>query len=174
MTPDQPEFSHVVPLSEIGGKAAHVRLVADEAQLAALAWRFGLLTLDAFSAEIDVSRDGETIEADGHFLAELTHACVATGKPVAATLDEAFAVRFVPEAAYAPDTEIELGENDCDTMFHNGRMVDLGEAAAQSLALAIDPYPRSAEADTALKEAGVKGEHETGPFAALAALRKGD
>jgi hypothetical protein len=59
-------------------------------------------------------------------------------------------------------------------MFHNGRAIDLGEAVAQTLGLSINPYPRSSEADIALKAAGVKdeGEHEAGPFAALAALRK--
>jgi uncharacterized metal-binding protein YceD (DUF177 family) len=171
MTPEPPEFSYPVPLSEIGGKAAHMRLVADEIQRAALARRFELLSLDAFSADVALSRDGEAILADGRFTAELTQACVATGAPVPAKLDEAFMVRFVPETPYDPDAEIELGADDCDTMFHNGRSVDLGETASQSLGLAINPYPRSADAETALREAGVKGEHEAGPFAALAALK---
>jgi hypothetical protein len=47
---------------------------------------------------------------------------------------------------------------------------------AQSLALALDPYPRSARAEEALRQAGVKDEEEaaagdSSPFAALAALK---
>ena len=49
--------------------------------------------------------------------------------------------------------------------------IDLGEAAAQTLALALDPYPRSPGAAAALKEAGVIGEGEAGPFGGLAALK---
>ena len=60
---------------------------------------------------------------------------------------------------------------DLDTIFHDGSAIDLGGAVTDTLALAIDPYPRSAEADSALKEAGVISEEEAGPFAALAALK---
>ena len=36
-----------------------------------------------------------------------------------------------------------------------------------------DPYPRSADADSALKAAGVLSESEAGPFAVLAKLKGG-
>ena len=90
-----------------------------------------------------------------------------------AHVDEPFALLFRPEPEGAADEEIELGEADCDTVFHDGGSIDLGGAIADSLALALDPYPRSAEADAALKEAGVMTEEQASPFAALAALKKG-
>jgi len=71
----------------------------------------------------------------------------------------------------AGDEEVELAENELDTIFHDGAAIDLGGAVADSLALTLDPYPRSAGADAALKEAGVLTEEEAGPFAALAALK---
>jgi uncharacterized metal-binding protein YceD (DUF177 family) len=172
MTLEHPEFSHPVPLSEIGGKAVHVRLAADEVQCAALAKRFGLLSLDTFTADVAVSHEGDAILADGRFAANLVQACVATGAPIPAQLNEVFTVRFIPEPSFGPDAEIELGDGDCDTLFHDGRIVDLGEVAAQSLGLAINPYPRSPDAEATLRQAGVKREHEAGPFAALAALKK--
>ena len=73
----------------------------------------------------------------------------------------------------APDEEIELGAEDCDTVFYDGAQIALGGAIADTLALSIDPYPRSAGAEVALKEAGVLSEEQAGPFAALAALKKG-
>jgi uncharacterized metal-binding protein YceD (DUF177 family) len=167
-----PEFSHPVPLSEIGGKAVHYKLAADEAQRAGLAKRFALLALDALTAEVALSRDDQGIFATGNLSAELMQACVASGAPVPESVAESFALRFIAETDHEPNAEIELREEDCDTIFHDGRTVDLGEAVAQTLGLAIDPYPRSPNADAALKKAGVKGEHEAGPFAALAALRK--
>jgi len=57
-------------------------------------------------------------------------------------------------------------------VFHDGAAIDLGGAIADTLALALDPYPRSAAAETALREAGVLSEEEAGPFAALAQLKK--
>jgi hypothetical protein len=53
-----------------------------------------------------------------------------------------------------------------------GEKIDIGEAVAQSLSLALDPYPRVADADARLKALGVMSEEDAGPFAALAALRK--
>lgn len=169
-----PEFSHVVPLSEIGAKAVHHSLAADDRQRAALARRFGLLSLDLLTAEVDLRSDGADYVASGRFEAELTQACIATDAVVPAHIAEIFTVRFIAETDQAPDVEIELGEGDCDTLFHNGRVIDLGETVAQTLGLAIDPYPRSPDAEAALKKAGVKEKGEVGPFAALAALRTAD
>lgn len=171
--PPQPEFAHPVPLSEIGGKPVYHRLVADERQRAALARRFALVSLDALQGEVGLSRDEDGILALGSLTARVVQACVVSGAPVSADISEDFRVRFVPEASFAPDQEIELEEGDCDTLFHDGRVVDLGELLAQTLGLAINPYPRSPDADAALKAAGVKEAGEAGPFAALAALRKG-
>jgi hypothetical protein len=53
-------------------------------------------------------------------------------------------------------------------------MIDLGTAIADTLALSLDPYPRSAGAETALKAAGVMTEEEASPFAVLAQLKRGD
>ena len=58
-------------------------------------------------------------------------------------------------------------------MFHDGAAIDLGSAVSDTLALALDPYPRSAAAEAALREAGVLSEEEAGPFAVLAKLKKG-
>ena len=74
----------------------------------------------------------------------------------------------------ALDEEIELGEADCDTVFYDGAAIDLGTALADTLALNLDPYPRSAAADAELKEAGVLTEEQASPFAVLAKLMKSD
>ena len=68
--------------------------------------------------------------------------------------------------------EVELGETDMDVIFYDGASVDLGEAVAETLALSLDPYPRSPDADATLRKAGVKTEAEAGPFGALAALKE--
>jgi uncharacterized metal-binding protein YceD (DUF177 family) len=103
----------------------------------------------------------------------VVQSCVATGESLPATLDVPFRLRFVPEDDASAAEEIELSEEDCDTLTYAGGAVDLGEAAAETLALALDPFPRGPDADAALKAAGVVGEDEAevGPFAALKGLR---
>ena len=59
-------------------------------------------------------------------------------------------------------------------VFYEGGAIDLGGAIADTLALSLDPYPRSAGADAALREAGVMSEEQASPFAILAKLRKSD
>jgi len=94
-----------------------------------------------------------------------------TGGPVPAFVSQNFAVRFVAPDATPEAEEIELNAEDCDIMEHDGQAIDIGEAVAQTLGLALDPYPRSANAEARLREAGVLAEGEAGPFGALAALR---
>lgn len=99
--------------------------------------------------------------------------CVITREPVVAYVDEPFDLHFVAEPDHVePDAEIELAPRDCETIFHDGATIDLGAAIADTLALSIDPYPRSASADAALREAGVMNETEASPFAVLAKLTK--
>lgn len=150
-------------------------VAADGAARAAIAERLGLTRLDRLEAHVVLERNGATILAKGRVLASLDQSCVITGDPVAAHVDEPFEVKFIPEpAAAGPDEEIELAAEDCDTMFHDGATIDLGGAVADTLALALDPYPRSTAAAAALKEAGVLSESQTSPFAALAKLKRGD
>lgn len=165
------EFSHVVKLDAIGAGQSNVRLCADETAREGLLRRFDLAALDSLDADIAVSRDKKGVLATGRFRAVLAQYCVATGEPVPTSIDEVLTIRFVPEPVVGADSEIELEAEDCDTMFYDGLGVDLGEAVAQSLGLALDPYPRSPGAADRLKAAGVKAEDEVGPFSALAGLK---
>ena len=148
-------------------------LVASDGERAAIAERLGLASIDRLEAHAALSRDGETVGAKGRLKASLQQSCVATGEPMPALVDEPFDLHFVPApGGMQADEEIELGEGELDTIFHDGAAIDLGSAIADTLALALDPYPRSAGADAALKEAGVMSEEEASPFAALAALKE--
>lgn len=166
------DFAHRLPLDQIRD-GDRLDISAEEEERSAIAGRLGLLTLDRFEAHAVLSREGEKVRATGRLKASLEQACVATGEACPAHIDEPFELAFVPEPEVArPDEEIELGAADLDTIFHDGSAIDLGGAVTDTLALALDPYPRSAGADAALKEAGVMTEEEASPFAALAALKE--
>jgi len=148
-------------------------LVADEAERAAIARRLDLAGLERFEAHVCLERAGDVVRARGRLLASLGQTCVVTGEPVAAYVDEPFALMFVPEPPVArPDEEVELGAGDLDVIFHDGSAIDLGGALADTLALSLDPYPRSAGADAALREVGVLTEEQASPFAVLASLKR--
>lgn len=166
-------FAHQLRLDQIRD-GERLDLVADEAERRSIAERLGLAGLERLEAHAVLSRHGDIVRTQGRILAALEQSCVVTGDPVAARLDEPFALLFTPAPGdTAADEEIELGEQDCDTVFHDGAQIDLGGAIADTLALSIDPYPRSAGAEMVLKEAGVLSAEQAGPFAALAALKKG-
>lgn len=167
------DFAHRLPINGIRD-GERIDLVASEDDLQAIAQRIGVRSLSQLAAHAVLSREGQRIQACGRLSAALEQSCVVTGEPVPTRIDEPFDIAFAPEPReQRPDEEIELKPEDCDMVFHDGAGIDLGDAIADSLALALDPYPRSAGAETALREAGVMSEEEAGPFAALAQLKKG-
>ena len=168
-------FAHRLTLDRIRD-GERIDLAADEAERRAIADRIGVPALDRLDAHAVISRAGDTIRASGRLAASLEQSCVVTGEPVAAHVDEPFDIAFVPEPrAGSPEEEeeVELTPEDCDVVFHDGAAIDLGSAIADTLALSLDPYPRSAGAEATLREAGVLTEAEAGPFAELAKLKKG-
>lgn len=166
-----PEFSRTFRLDELGGAPRAVSISAGEKERAALAARFGLIGVKTLEAEAELTRDGDTVTATGKLQAEVTQACVASGEPVPARIAEDFALRFVPGKGESSAEEVELAESDLDEIDYEGLAIDLGEAVAQTMALALEPFPRAADADEKLREAGVLGEEDAGPFAALKALK---
>jgi len=166
-----PEFSRTFRLDELGGAPRAVSITAEDGERAALAARFGLIGIERLEASAELARDGDIVTATGKLEADVTQACVASGDPVPAKIAEDFTVRFVPAGAEPDADEVELDEGDLDELDYEGSAIDLGEAVAQTMALALDPFPRAAGADEKLREAGVLGEEDAGPFAALKALK---
>jgi uncharacterized metal-binding protein YceD (DUF177 family) len=165
-------FAHHLRLDRLRD-GERLDLVADEEERAAVAKRLGLPRIERFEAHVCLERTGEVVRAKGRLLAALEQSCVVTGDPISAHIDEPFALIFMPEPAVdRPDEEIELGAGDLDVIFHDGSTIDLGGALADTLALTLNPYPRSAGADAALKEAGVMTQEQASPFAVLARLKK--
>ena len=165
-------FAHQIRIDQVRD-GDRVELSADESERAAIARQLDLEKIERLDAHVMLHRSGDGIRAKGRVTAALEQSCVVTREPVAAYVDEPFEIAFVPEPKIdAPDAEIELGAEDCDVVFHDGATIDIGAAVTDTLALALDPYPRSASADAALKEAGVINEEQAGPFSALAALKK--
>jgi uncharacterized metal-binding protein YceD (DUF177 family) len=140
-----PEFAVVVRLDRIGPQWSSQKLVADAAVRGALAQRFELLALDRLEASVRWRRvDGGTaVLVEGDLSASVVQACVATGLPVPATIAEPFNVKFVPADQIDDDALDVWDPQDLEPLPDNE--IDIGELVAQSLSLALDPYPRVGE-----------------------------
>jgi Large ribosomal RNA subunit accumulation protein YceD len=166
-----PEFSHLVALDMIGAGGHDVAVEAREEQRRRLAGRFGWIAIDSLVASVHLVARAGGIDASGRLSAMLDQKCVATGDPVRETVNTDFTVRFVDVALLGAGEDIELADGDLDIIEFTGGSVDVGEAIAQTLALSVDPFPRSADADAKLRAAGVVSEGETGgAFAGLKGL----
>ena len=168
------EFAHQLRLDQLRD-GDRLDLSADAGECAAIARRLGLDGLDRLDAHAILTCTKESVRAQGRLRAALTQPCVVTGEPVVSHIDEPFDLMFMADpGSSGQDDEIELAPSDCDVVFHDGATIDLGGAIADTLALSVDPYPRSAGAEAALKEAGVMTEEQASPFAVLAKLRGTD
>jgi uncharacterized metal-binding protein YceD (DUF177 family) len=166
------ELSRIVDIRHIEDKPVDVIASPEECQ--ALARRFDLVRVRALTASITLAPDGKAFTARGRLKASIVQSCAISGEDLPVTIDEPLNLRFVlaSEAAAAPqDEEIEINEEDCDEIDFTGDRFDLGEAVAQSLGLAIDPFAEGPEADRVRREVGLT-EEASNPFAALAALKK--
>ena len=157
--------------------AAPVVIEATEGERTALAARFALGAVESFRAEVALEAKPRAIRATGRLKAHIMQPCAISGEDFPVTIDELVDLRFV-EQNQRPATEaeeIELEADDCDEIEFSGEMFDLGEAVAQTLGLAIDPYAEGPNADAARKAAGIVAEGEQdGPLAALLAGLKRD
>ena len=156
--------------------AGVVVIEASPEERAALATRFGLGAVDSLRAEVTLEQKPRAIRATGRLTAQIMQPCAISGEDFPVAIDEPIDLRFVEDnqRPATEDEEIELEADDCDEIEYTGEMFDLGEAVAQTLGLAIDPYAEGPNADAARKAAGIVQEGEQdGPLAALlAGLKK--
>lgn len=172
MTSSTPEFSRPIRVDQLARYVQSTTIIADDAEREALVKRFNLASLDRLEADYALSEDNGTIFARGRVRAALAQPCVATGVAVPESIDSDFLLRFVKESDEMPEgEEMELDAEDCDTIGFDGLVIDMGEAVAETVALAMTPYPRAPDADAHLREAGVMSEEQASPFAALLALK---
>lgn len=168
------ELTRMVRARPLSGEA--VIIEASPEERAALAARFALGAVESLRAEVRLEQKPRAIRAAGRLKAQIMQPCAISGEDFPVTIDEPVDLRFIEaNARAATEEEIELEADDCDEIEYTGEMFDLGEAVAQTLGLAIDPYAEGPNADAARAAAGIvqEGEQE-GPLAALLAGLKKD
>ncbi len=170
-----PRFLPLRDLAALAGKTIVER--ASEGERAALAEAFDLPAIESFEVEAKLGRAGrEGWRLDGRLRAKATQLCVVTLAPVPAAIDETFERRYEP--GVEPDPALDLGVDPEaeDPPEPLGAGVDLGAAAVETFALALDPWPRAEGAVFETARSAPPGEEPISeerekPFAQLAALK---
>lgn len=168
----EPEFSRMVAAKPLPATA--LKLEATEYERAALASRFALIAIDSLHASLTLRPDTPATIAHGTMTAKLRRPCAVSGEEFTEEISVPIELRFVPDADYVGgegEQEIELDAEDCDDIPYSGEHFDVGEAVAQSLGLAIDPYAAGPQAERVRREMGLDAPAADSPFAALAALQ---
>ena len=123
------------------------------------------------NATYTLQNGDERISFTGRIESDLQQLCSVTGESFQVRMRENFDIAVVPKLEIeGTDEEIELTEDDCDIVEYEHGQFDIGEAIAQTLYLALDPFPRGPNADAVARDV-LKTEEEAGPFGALAALK---
>jgi uncharacterized metal-binding protein YceD (DUF177 family) len=166
-------WSVPVTVGEIPETGLHVDLTADSGTRDAVAAAVGVEAIPSLEANFDLIRIGaDGVRLAGRVQATVVQSCVVTLEPLENRIDEAVELVFLPEPAGPADAaglQPSEGEEPPE-MLKDGR-IDLGAVAVEFVFLGIDPYPRK---PGAVFDAPVDDDASSHPFAALAALKKGE
>jgi uncharacterized metal-binding protein YceD (DUF177 family) len=175
MKPPPPPLSRPLDVSRVPVAGCREVVAADPRELTDLAETLNLPALHSLIAELDVSRwRGQGIKLKGRFAAELDQNCVVTLEDFRARVEDDIVRYFLPRGDLKLDEAIMVEEGDADLF--DDAIIDLGVAVAESLALALDPYPRKPGVhfeDTEISApASSEPSDPTSPFAALERLKR--
>jgi len=170
------EFSRPVAVDGLPQSGRKWTIEATPEECARLARRFGILAVNALTATFTVKpvSHGDVIRVTGTMTADVVQACVATLTPVEQRVVEDIDLPFSETAAETQgDIDMDLSLDDPPEPIYDGK-VDLGEVAAEHLALGLDPFPRADNAEFIVSSEGCDDSEERtpSPFAKLEALKK--
>ncbi len=165
------EMSRLIDARQLPEKPVDV--TASPTECAALAKRFDLVAVRQLSARITLTPDGQTVRARGVLDADVVQSCAISAEELEVGVHEPVELQFVPPADDLPE-ELELDAEMLDQIEMEGGRFDLGEALAQTLGLAIDPYLEGPGAEEARQRAGLLDPSDVSPFAALKDMFKKD
>lgn len=182
-----PEWSHTILAEDVTAEARlSVEIAANAKALAALARRMDVPHIRSARAALTCTREGAAVHVTGTLEATVVQLCVVTLEPVESAVSEGIDAWFADASAAVPlararrdrvaeraGKEYRMLEeaDDPEPLDDEGR-IDLGEVAAQALALGLPEYPRSPNAPEAAQKEAAPPPVVDNPFAQLAAWRE--
>jgi uncharacterized metal-binding protein YceD (DUF177 family) len=182
----RPEFSRPVAVASLDQGGIALTIEADADERTRLAKRFGLVAIDNLTgqARLTPEEGGTVFRLDVSFAADVRQTCVVTLEELPAHVAESFTRQYStsvePMSEFAEHLDLDAEEPPDPIV--DGH-IDVGEAVAEELALALDPFPRkpgisftdySSGPDGGTTGSGGGAEAQwspEGPFAALQRLK---
>jgi hypothetical protein len=165
-----PEFPRPLLLERIPPHGYEITVSATQEECAALTARLRIPAVDSLTCRFHLHPlPRGTVAARGELRARIVQNCVVSLDDFTTDIVESFQVRFVVAGTETDDLDLASADPESeDEIPYDGASIDLGEAAAEQLALTLDPYPRKPDAELP----AVATDPEPSPFAALEALRR--
>lgn len=187
-----PEWSHKIPVGDIGAAPLRTVISASPQQRKDLARRLRVESVESAEATLDLQRDPATLvlHVAGVLRARVVQPCVITREPVEEAIETPVEGWFAdPDRVVSllkarrerskemTDGELPMLEEKDDPEPVIDGAVDLGELVAQYLSLAVNPYPHREgavfeEGAVAAAEGAAVPPLRRSPFAALRKLKK--
>lgn len=142
-----PEFSRCVRIDDLPLSGRSIVAAAGPHEREALARRLSLAGLARLevAGEVVAIRGGSVIRLTARLSAEVTQTCVVTLAPLERQIEAEFVRLYAAgtpgEATVGEEVFFDEQEEDIEPLA--GNRIDVGEAAAEQLALELDPYPRA-------------------------------
>jgi uncharacterized metal-binding protein YceD (DUF177 family) len=162
------EFSRPVQVDRVPRAGSTEKIKAEPEECKALARRMKIPAIHALSAEIRATPwRGGGMKLEGHVTADIEQVSVISLEAFRETVSIPLARYFLPPGAVVENED----EDDADPI--EGGWIDLGEVAAETLALDLDPYPRKPGEAFAehIEDDGGQAPQRESPFAVLAARK---
>lgn len=185
----RPEWSHVIRTEHITSDPASISLKASEQECRDLARRFKIMEISNLKADVILQRqlNSNLVQVSGSVTGQVTQACVISAKPVIYEISESFADWFSEEDDVVSLSRVRrdrlnqmidgdmpvLDDEEDPEPVENGE-IDVAEIVVQHVSLALDPYPRAADAMPAVpvaEEGAETGAKRPNPFEGLKNLR---
>ena len=163
-----------VRLDRLPAAGRELSIAADAGQRAAIAVRLGISAVERLDATITATPFRGGIRVLGRLAATIVQPCVVTLEPVVQEIDEPIdrALLPGPERPVAgpagAEIFVDLESDELPDRFDDGE-ADLSALVIETLALAIDPYPRAPGASLEGFAGDAKDEDDN-PFVALQSL----
>lgn len=171
-------FDALIRFDRLPAAGRDLDVSPDAEALVALAGLLKLSAVETFHASLTAAKLRGAIRVQGRLTARIVQPSVVTFAPVTQDIDEPVDRLFVqgPDRPHnpAPGAEIFVDLEDDDFPDQvDGNEVDLSALLIETLALAIEPYPRLP--GESLESLGVEpADKPDGPFAGLKALTDPD